>query len=105
MRHMAREEEWALRFGPAAGPRLTFTVDGEPVSAYPGDTIAAALYAKGRRAWRRSRQGDLRGLLCGIGVCFDCLVMVDGAPDQRACQIEVRDGMAVKTNLAGEADA
>ena len=102
---MTQAAGWTPRFGPTAEPTLIFTVDGEPLSACPGDTIAAALYAAGRRAWRRSRPGDLRGLLCGIGVCFDCLVTVDGAPGQRACQVEVRDGMAVETNIAGEGGA
>ncbi len=78
---------------------IAFTVDGETCSAYPGDTIAGALYAIGKRTWRRSRSGEPRGLFCGMGVCFDCLVTVDGQPDQRACQTLVRAGMAVTTNL------
>jgi predicted molibdopterin-dependent oxidoreductase YjgC len=97
--HMSSQGDASLRYGPESERTLSFIVDGTPCIAYPGDTIAAALYAAGRRAWRRSRHGDLRGLLCGIGVCFDCLVTVDGIPNQRACQVEVRDGMAVETNL------
>jgi predicted molibdopterin-dependent oxidoreductase YjgC len=81
------------------GPTITFTVDGEPIVAYEGDTVAGALYATGRRAWRRSRFGDERGLLCGIGYCFDCLLTVDGRPDLRACQTLVQEGMVVTTNL------
>ncbi len=77
---------------------ISFSVDGEPCAAYPGDTIAAALYACGIRAWRRARSGEARGLLCGMGVCLDCLVTVDGVPNQRACQVEVRAGMAVMTD-------
>lgn len=92
-----------MRFGEPhtekEGPRLVFTLDGEIIPAYEGDTIAGALYAVGRRAWRRSRAGDERGLLCGIGYCFDCLVTVDGRPDLRACQTLVKDGMVVTTNL------
>jgi predicted molibdopterin-dependent oxidoreductase YjgC len=80
------------------------TVDGKPVRAMPGETLAAALYAAGIRAWRRSRQGDPRGLLCGMGVCYDCLVTVDGVPGQRACQVEVRPGMVVSTGLRGKID-
>jgi predicted molibdopterin-dependent oxidoreductase YjgC len=91
------------RTGTAPERVVTFTVDGDVCVAHPGDTIAAALYATGRRAWRRSRAGDLRGLFCGIGICFECLVTVDGAPDQRACQVEVREGMAVRTDLGGPA--
>ncbi len=92
-----------LRIGSSCGAApqavLHFRVDGETLSACEGDTIASALYAAGRRYWRRSRQGDLRGVLCGIGYCFDCLVTVDGLPDVRACQTLVQDGMVVETNL------
>lgn len=87
-----------LRFGDQAAAEATFTLDGTPYQAQPGETIAAALYAAGVRAWRRSRAGDLRGLLCGMGICFDCLVTVDGVANQRACQVLVRDGMVVVTN-------
>jgi predicted molibdopterin-dependent oxidoreductase YjgC len=92
-----------MRFGSTPsdkeGPTITFNVDGESLTAYEGDTVAGALYATGRRAWRRSRYGDERGLLCGIGYCFDCLVSVDGRPEQRACQVQVKEGMIIRTNL------
>jgi predicted molibdopterin-dependent oxidoreductase YjgC len=85
---------------PAGGNQtLSFSLDGVTLSALAGDTIASALYGAGIRAWRRARPGDERGLLCGIGVCFDCLVTVDGLAGQRACQVSVRDGMKVETNL------
>jgi len=91
------------RFGERSGPGgrrpFTFTLDGVPIGALPGDTIASALYAAGIRAWRRARPGDERGLLCGIGLCFDCLVTVDGAANLRACQVAARPGMKVETNL------
>jgi predicted molibdopterin-dependent oxidoreductase YjgC len=78
---------------------FTFTLDGAPVQSLPGDTLASALYAAGIRAWRRSRHGDERGLLCGIGLCFDCLLTVDGVENQRACQVLARAGMRIETNL------
>jgi hypothetical protein len=66
--------------------------------AYEGETVAAALLADGRRAFRRTvRRGEPRGLLCGMGVCFDCLVRVDGRPNVRACQTPVAEGMRVET--------
>jgi predicted molibdopterin-dependent oxidoreductase YjgC len=86
---------------PGTVQRIALLVDGEPYTAYPGDTVAAALYAAGRRAWRRARSEDARGLLCGMGICFDCLVTVDGAAGKRACQVLVREGMAIDTGLAG----
>jgi hypothetical protein len=87
------------RFGEEKGNAIHFIFDGEQLSAYPGDTIASALYALGRRSWRRSRAGDERGLLCGIGVCFDCLLAVDGIVNLRACQTLLTEGMVVETNL------
>jgi predicted molibdopterin-dependent oxidoreductase YjgC len=91
-----------MRFSPNASGEdhlFTFTLDGAPVQALPGDTLASALYAAGIRAWRRSRYGDERGLLCGIGLCFDCLLTVDGVANQRACQVLAQAGMQVETNL------
>jgi predicted molibdopterin-dependent oxidoreductase YjgC len=94
-----------MRFGekpPEGVQPISIIVDGEELQALPGDTIASALYAQGKRAWRVSRSGDARGLFCGIGLCFDCLVTVDGKPNQRACVTPVAQGMQVATNLAGE---
>lgn len=80
-------------------PKITFTVDGDLIVGIEGDTIASALYACGKRVWRRSRAGDPRGLLCGIGICFDCLVKVDGVWNVRACQTEIHEGMHVETGI------
>lgn len=87
------------RLGPVSGRRpLRFTFDGRELFAYEGETVAAALLAAGRRAFRRTgRRGEPRGLLCGMGICFDCLVRVDGRPNVRACQTPVAEGMRVET--------
>ncbi len=72
-------------------------VDGQPVPAYQGETIAAALLAAGRRTLRHTVPGGHpRGIFCGIGVCFDCLVTVEGR-HIRACVTPVQDGMQVST--------
>lgn len=72
--------------GPDRGPSFTFRFAGRAYSAYPGETIGAALLAAGVRELRSTRvHGAGRGLLCGIGSCYDCLVVVDGLPGQRAC--------------------
>ena len=82
------------------GPRVTMTVDGQPFTAYQGETLAAALLAAGRRTFRHTEPGGHpRGVFCGIGVCFDCVVMVDGRR-LRACMTPVRDGMQVSTTGA-----
>ncbi|MFZ5810049.1 MAG: (2Fe-2S)-binding protein [Chloroflexota bacterium] len=78
---------------------IHFSVDGQVYTAIEGDTIASALYAAGVRAWRRSHSGDLRGLFCGIGHCFDCLVTVNGVPNVRACQTLVEPEMVILTNM------
>ncbi|MCS0599696.1 (2Fe-2S)-binding protein [Streptomyces sp. LP11] len=71
----------------------TVTFDGRPLEARPGQTVAAALWAAGVTAWRTTRRaGRPRGVFCGIGVCFDCLVTVNGSPNQRACLVPVRPG-------------
>lgn len=81
---------------------ISFTVDGETFTGNEGDTIASALYANGKRSWRLGKAGDYRGLFCGIGICYDCLVKVDGMSWSRACQVEIHPGMCVETNLQGE---
>ena len=78
-----------------SGATVALTVDGERIPAYCGQTIAAALLANGRRIFRRTRNGGKpRGLYCGMGMCFDCIVKVNGET-QRACMRKVEDGMQV----------
>ncbi|MCZ7571117.1 MAG: (2Fe-2S)-binding protein [Ardenticatenaceae bacterium] len=81
------------------GHTVTITVDGAPLPALAGQTIAGALLAAGRRSWRHTRRGRPRGLFCGIGLCFDCLVTANGTPNVRACLTVVAEGMVVETNL------
>jgi predicted molibdopterin-dependent oxidoreductase YjgC len=80
------------------GAALSFTFDGQNVPAYEGETVAAALWATGRSSLRTTaRRDEPRGAFCLIGVCFDCLVRVDGRANVRACQQPVRDGMQVES--------
>jgi aerobic-type carbon monoxide dehydrogenase small subunit (CoxS/CutS family) len=72
--------------------------DGRPLPVAPGQSIAAVLLAAGVRSWRTTRvTGRPRGLFCGIGACFDCLVTVNGTPSVRACLTEARPGDVVGT--------
>jgi glycine/D-amino acid oxidase-like deaminating enzyme len=73
------------------------TFDGRPLSALPGETVAAALSAAGILAYRRTASGAPRGLWCGMGACFDCLVTIDGRANQRACLAKVAPGMVVES--------
>jgi predicted molibdopterin-dependent oxidoreductase YjgC len=79
-------------------------VDGETVAAQPGQTVAAALTAAGRRTLRHTLAGSPRGVFCGMGVCFECVVTIDGLPNQRACMTQARAGMRVHLDL-GSKDA
>ena len=75
-----------------------FSFDGRPVPFRPGQTVGAALVADGRLAWRSTRRHSApRGIFCGIGVCFACLVTVDGRPNERACLVPAVDGLRVST--------
>jgi predicted molibdopterin-dependent oxidoreductase YjgC len=85
-----------LPAGIRRGPAVTITVDGEPLQAHVGETVAAALIAQDAAGIRTTRGGAPRGLYCGMGVCFDCLVVVDGLPNTRACMTWVRDGMEIR---------
>lgn len=79
---------------------VTITVDGESVRTESGRSVAAALTLEQQRtAWRSTRfNQEPRGLFCGIGACFDCLITVDGTPGLRGCMVQVEDGMSVKTD-------
>ncbi|MDK3258270.1 (2Fe-2S)-binding protein [Blastococcus capsensis] len=76
----------------------SFTFDGRPVPFVAGQSVGAALMAAGIRSWRTTRvEGRLRGLFCGIGMCFDCLLVLDGRPNERACLVPADTGMRVES--------
>jgi D-hydroxyproline dehydrogenase subunit gamma len=79
----------------ARGPAVEVVVEGRPVTAYLGETVATVLLAEGHLATRRTVGGAPRGVFCGMGVCFDCLVVVDDIPNTRACMTWVRTGMRI----------
>ena len=83
------------------GRSITFRFDATPIPALEGETIAATLSAADIVVFRRTASGAPRGLHCGMGACYDCIVTVDGRIGQRACMTRVADGMVV----SGEADA
>jgi len=75
---------------------IELTVDGTPLEAPEGQSLAAALLNAGRGTLRQSPSGTPRGLYCGIGVCQECRVVVNGAV-VRACVTPVSAGMRVAT--------
>jgi predicted molibdopterin-dependent oxidoreductase YjgC len=86
-----------LPLGPelARGPAIEVVLEGRPVTAYLGETVATVLLAEGHLATRTTVGGAPRGVFCGMGVCFDCLVVVDGQPNTRACMTWVQAGMRI----------
>ena len=83
---------------PSGSTTLAVIVDGEPAEAYPGETVATVMLAIGRQTFRHTDHLHApRGLFCGMGVCFDCLVTIDGQPNVRACMTPVHAGMVIDT--------
>lgn len=82
---------------PASVPRVTIRWKGEPLEAREGETLLAALLAAGILATRRHEAtGHPRGAFCGMGVCMDCLVWVEGEGRVRACTTRVREGLVCR---------
>ena len=81
---------------------IEITVDGEALSGIEGQTVAGVLLAAERMSWRTTRSGAPRGVFCGIGACFDCLLTVNGVPDVRACRRRAADGDEIRTQSRQE---
>lgn len=86
---------------------VTFDYEGQSISACAGDTVAAAVLVAGSGHTRTTPvSGAPRLPYCMIGVCFDCLMEIDGVPNRQACLVEVREGMKVRRQIgAREAGA
>lgn len=81
---------------PAEGPTVTLTVEGTSLTVSRGITVAAALLEAGIVPTRTTPVGAVpRAPYCMMGVCFECLVEIDGIPNRQACMIDVEDGMRV----------
>ena len=80
------------------GQPLEIEVDGKKIVAYQGETVATALIAAGLRTFRRTvDKNEPRGIFCGIGLCFECRMIIDGVPNTRACQTLATPGCRVET--------
>ena len=77
---------------------VTIQVNGTPVSMPAGSMIAAAVLKAGVSSFRRSVTGEARGPLCGMGICFECRVRIDGVAHARSCQTVCENGMDVRTD-------
>ena len=80
------------------GPLIKLVVDGKPVDAYEGESVASALLAAGISTFRLSHKHQTpRSLYCGMGVCYECLVTINKVHAQRACVTSAADGMVIET--------
>ncbi|HET6185293.1 MAG TPA: (2Fe-2S)-binding protein [Acetobacteraceae bacterium] len=80
-----------------AGAVLRLEFEGEAVLAREGDSVAAALLAAGARAFRDTAiSASPRGPYCMMGVCFECLVEIDGIANRQACMVPAADGMKIR---------
>jgi hypothetical protein len=84
--------------GVARGRQFEIHVDGQPILAHEGETVGAALAAAGRRTLRYTNKKDRpRGLYCGIGLCQECRMVINGVPNTQACQTLATPGGRVET--------
>ncbi len=78
--------------------QVTIRVNGQPTSVPQGTAVASAIAAAGCAAFFTSPAGTPRGPLCGMGICGECRVTIDGVRHQRSCVIVCREGMEVETD-------
>lgn len=84
----------------AQGTPVRVTVNGAELQCRAGDSVAAALFAGGMQACRDTAVGEVpRGPYCMMGVCYDCLVTIDGQANQQGCMTAVREGMKIERQL------
>jgi D-hydroxyproline dehydrogenase subunit gamma len=77
--------------------QVTITVDGRPLRVTAGSSVAAALLEAGITTFRHSVSGEPRAPLCGMGICFECCVTINGVEHCRSCQTACENGMEVRT--------
>jgi predicted molibdopterin-dependent oxidoreductase YjgC len=91
------EPDLRIGGGEHRGMPVRLFFDGQPVTAYEGETVAMALWAAGIQALRASpKRGEARGVFCGMGVCQECLVLVEGRR-RESCLTVVRAGLNVES--------
>ena len=78
---------------------ISLTIDGQAVRVAPGTSVAVAVMIARPSGFRRSVTGQLRGPLCGMGICYECRLTVDGRAQRTSCQTVCRAGMEVRTDV------
>jgi predicted molibdopterin-dependent oxidoreductase YjgC len=97
---MAPSNNITLRAAPLGGNEaVTFQFEGRTIQGRHGESLAAALTAAGERMLRLTRDGRGRGIFCGMGVCQECLVEIDGKPGLRACMTKLDRPISVRRQV------
>ncbi len=78
--------------------QVQLRINGKSISVPAGTVVAAAVAQAGQTRFRRSVQGDARGPLCGMGICMECRVTINGQTHCRSCQILCHEAMEVRTD-------
>ena len=79
---------------------ITISFEGTKIRVAPGQSVASALLAEGHLVFRNSMvRGQPRAAYCMMGVCFECLLVIDGQTSQQACLIQVREGMEIRRQV------
>jgi sarcosine oxidase subunit alpha len=78
--------------------QITLFVNGRVVTVADGSMVSTAVMMSGATGFRRSVSGEMRGPLCGMGVCFECRVSINGRAHSRSCQIPCTEAMDVRTD-------
>ncbi|KIC09265.1 sarcosine oxidase [Leisingera sp. ANG-M1] len=86
-----------------SAPKITLTINGQAVTAAAGQSVWSAMVLCGQPVTRRAAlSGQDRSAYCAMGVCFECMVVIDGFPNQQACLRQVAEGMTVATQTITE---
>ncbi len=81
------------------GKQVQITINDKPVFAYEGELVSTALTAEGIQIFhRKHKTGKPSGIYCGMGICYECLVTINGVPNTRACQTTIENGMIILTD-------
>lgn len=77
---------------------LQLSVNGRALAVPVGSLVSTAVFLSGQLAFRRSVTGEARAPLCGMGICFECRVTINGETQARSCQIVCQEGMEIRTD-------
>ncbi len=76
---------------------MNIKINGKETAVLPNSTVAAALLSSGNTTFRKSVQNESRAPLCGMGICYECRVKIDGIDYERSCMVLCQEGMEVET--------